>query len=104
MVPLFLNYHVYKNRFEWTYSLGVALDVINIEVNEDTFELHENGRLISEPIANIPSEGLFIQPHFITKVGLRYHINEKLNVGWNTSINLLNVPLSNMDLGLYYRF
>jgi len=102
-IPLHLNHHVYKNRFEWIFGVGLAIDFISIDINEFDIGLYKEGNLINEPL--LPSTGKnFIIPYLYLKTSLRYHINRRLNIGLSSNLNFPNIPLSNLETGLYYRF
>ena len=103
-IPVLVNHHVYKNKFEWIFSTGASLNFDYFNQEEYDLELYKEGILINEPTPypGITERNITISIHGI--VSMRYHINRKLNFGLSSKIYFNNPVLSNIETGLYYRF
>jgi len=103
-IPALINYHVYKNKFEWIFSVGASLDFDYFNQEASEIELYKAGILINEPTQTPVVTESAIASTIHGAVSMRYHINQRLNFGLSSKIHINNVFLSNFEVGLYHRF
>lgn len=103
-IPALVNYHIYRNRFEWIFSAGASIYLENFDQKAVDIEVYKQDRLINEP-AQIPAtRGINIGGSIHGIVSMRYHVNQQFNLGLRSNIYFSNYLLSNLEVGLYYRF
>lgn len=103
-IPVFLDYHIYKRKFEYIFGFGVTLEYLSISESASDFKIFKAGERISEPVEFPVLSERFIDGSIYIKSGLRYKISEQFNFGLDAKINLLGLPFSGLDAGFYYRW
>lgn len=103
-IPAFVNYHIYKNKFEWIFSAGAALNIESFDQKATDIEIYKEGIRINEPTQLSSTLERTISSSLYGGVAMRYHINRKLNFGLSSKVDLNYLFLSNVEAGLYYRF
>lgn len=101
-LPLFVNFHLRKKRFEWRFTAGIALNILNMKVDQVFNNLYKDGNLISTPEWE-PQLGWHLYGSAHVGVSMRYHINNRFNLGLSPRIDLTNPIFSGMEVGIYYR-
>ena len=103
-IPLFVNYHIRKNRFEYIFSLGASLDLGRIEISEFDITLSNENRVITEPIKYTPLSADIAAYTTYGSIGTKYHFNENTNMSYSLRADLTGIIFSTHEIGLHYRF
>jgi len=103
-IPLFLDYHIYKKRFEYIFGMGVSLDYVHLSLRQANVEIFKSNELLTEYVDIPPVEEKFFGGSIYAKSGIRYSISKQFNFGLDAKVNLLALPFSGVDLGFYYRW
>lgn len=103
-IPFFLDYHIYKRKFEYTFGFGATLDYLNVSEIPKSFEIYKSNQLISKPVMISEYKERYFDGSLYLKTGIRYSISERFNIGLDAKINLLELPFSGLDAGFYYRW
>ncbi len=102
-LPIFLDYHIYKKKWEYTFGVGVSLGYAWIDASVYDLHVRKDDLVISK---NVLTDNLNEQEFFgevLGGVGIKYHLNKNWNIGTNFRISTTDLLLSSVDLGLYYR-
>lgn len=103
-VPLLLNYHFGKRKFEGLLHAGISIDYVNAAIKTTDLNVFKDGNLISEPIDFQPLQEAGLLGSIYFGAGTKYHINDQLNLGLSAKIDVTKLLLSRYELGVYYRF
>jgi len=103
-VPLLANYHINKNRFEFIFSLGPALELARVTISEFDAALSKQNRIITEPISFTPMSHNYLEYGVYAGVGTKYHFNETTNLSYTLRTDLTAIILTTHEIGLHYRF
>lgn len=103
-VPFFLNYHIHRRKMEYIFGMGASLEYIQVFENPSDLRIFKSNELISDSVV-VPdfSDHYFDGSVFLT-AGMRYKINNQINVGLNARVSLLDLFFSGIGAGVYYRF
>lgn len=103
-IPLFLDYHIYRKKWEHIFGTGVALEYIRVKEIPNEFSLYRQDEKISKPVEIPTIEMNFFGGSIYAKYGVRYLLNEQISFGLDAKFNLLSLPFSGIDMGFYYRW
>ncbi len=102
--PLFLDYHIYKRKWEYLFGFGVSVEYVEVTEKLNDFKLFRDDKRISKPVNLAELTESFIDGSVYVKSGIRYKISDQFNFGLDAKINLLGLPFSGLDAGFYYRW
>lgn len=103
-IPFFLDYHIYKRKVEYIFGLGVTIEYLTVTESPNEFMIYRESELISKPAVIPEFSDKFIDGSIYIKSGIRYVVSEHFNFGLDAKINLLGLPFSGVDAGIYYRW
>ncbi len=100
-VPVILNYHLAKKRWEWLFQAGLTIDYVHSAIDQLDISLFKENQLVTKPakFSPIQESQMGITPYL--GAGIRHHITRRFNFGINSRIGPASLGF---DVGLYYRF
>lgn len=103
-VPLVLNYHFGKGKLEGLIHTGIALNYFDTRLQNIEFDIYKNNNLISEPIIFDPVRDRSVDFSLYFGAGIKYHLSDRINLGFSTKLDFTGLLLSRHEIGLYYGF
>lgn len=103
-VPLLINRHWYKKRFEFILGAGLSFNrMVSVDLASN-LSLYQGDVLLNEPFTDQGTKETAVAILFELQSGIRYHLGKRFNVGLNTSITANDLFFSGIGMGLYYRW
>lgn len=103
-LPVFLNYHFYRKRFEFILSGGIALEYIQSSQIGADFQIFRDNVLISEESSHEDFNENYFDYSIYLNHSIRYKITQNIHFGISAKLSVIDPIFSGADVGLYYRW
>jgi len=103
-VPFMIDYHLYKNKFEYLFGVGISLDVMHVSQEEINISIFKQQQMVNKPLKNNEISEYLYDYSLYGSLGARYHINKNWNLGISTKISILEPIFSYAEIGIYHRW
>ena len=103
-MPILLNYHFGKSRWEWSVHTGIALEYFDVTIPFVDMDARKENMILTNPVVfesirtNEFTLGVFLGG------GVKYHLNDQFNIGLNTKIDILGIPFARYEIGCFHTF
>ena len=102
--PVMLDYHFYRNKWEYLIGTGASLDLLWHNQEEIDISLFKAGQKVNKPLIIEGSRDFDVDYSIYSALGVRYHLSDSWNIGITTKIDVLEPIFSHMQFGIYHRW
>lgn len=104
-IPILVNYHLgRRNNFEFMLHSGFSLDFVKFSIDEIDFRIYNENTLITKPVVFAPIDETALAISAYVGGGVKYHLNDKINIDLSSRIDVLGPLFSRYEVGMFYRF